>query len=118
MAVPVEEDSLHDVFRCTIALGASSLALVLASSLGASAQGPCRSHRLDNLYESKVVAEIYSQVLEGQAGRSIASSARLARAERNPAFQGGQVDLVPEYRVRPGLLHAGRRRVRRSRRAW
>ncbi|MFN8621617.1 MAG: glycine betaine ABC transporter substrate-binding protein [Chloroflexota bacterium] len=84
-------------FRRTIALGASSLALVAMSSLGASAQGPTIRIGSDNFYESKVVAEIYSQVLEGQGWTVDRQFGLGSRAERNPAFQGGQVDLVPEY---------------------
>ena len=52
----------------------------------------------DNFYESKLVAEIYAQVLENARlhGRPPLRP-RLAPGPRSPALEGGQVDLVPEY---------------------
>ena len=51
----------------------------------------------DNFYESKLVAEIYAQVLE-KAGYTVERKFGLgSRQERIPAMDAGQVDLVPEY---------------------
>jgi osmoprotectant transport system substrate-binding protein len=51
----------------------------------------------DNFYESKLVAEIYAQVLE-KAGYTVERKFGLgSRQERIPAMDSGQVDLVPEY---------------------
>src|SRR4051812_16677238 len=84
-------------FRRTIALGATSLALVVAGAVGTSAQSPTIRIGSDNFYESKLAAEIYAQVLEG-AGWTVDRQFGLgSRPDREPAFEGGQVDLVPEY---------------------
>ena len=51
----------------------------------------------DNFYESKLMAEIYAQALEN-AGYKVTRNLGLgSRPDRVPAFEGGQVDLVPEY---------------------
>jgi osmoprotectant transport system substrate-binding protein len=51
----------------------------------------------DNFYESKLVAEIYAQVLE-HAGYTVERKFGLgSRQERIPAMDAGQIDLVPEY---------------------
>jgi osmoprotectant transport system substrate-binding protein len=51
----------------------------------------------DNFYESKLVAEIYAQVLE-HAGYTVDRKFGLgSRQDRIPAMDAGQVDLVPEY---------------------
>jgi osmoprotectant transport system substrate-binding protein len=51
----------------------------------------------DNFYESKLVAEIYAQVLSN-AGYPVERKFGLgSRQERIPAMDAGQVDLVPEY---------------------
>jgi osmoprotectant transport system substrate-binding protein len=51
----------------------------------------------DNFYESKLVAEIYAQVLE-KNGYTVERKFGLgSRQERIPAMDAGQVDLVPEY---------------------
>lgn len=83
--------------RRTLALGATSLALVATGTIGAGAQGPTVRIGSDNFYESKLVAEIYAQVLEGQGWTVDRQLGLGSRPERNPIFQGGQVDLVPEY---------------------
>jgi len=84
-------------FRRTIALGATSLALVVAGTVGTTAQSQTIRIGSDNFYESKLAAEIYAQVLEG-AGWTVDRQFGLgSRPDREPAFEGGQVDLVPEY---------------------
>ena len=51
----------------------------------------------DDFYESKLMAELYAQALE-HAGYKVTRNLGLgARPDRVPAFEGGQVDLVPEY---------------------
>jgi len=51
----------------------------------------------DDFYESKLMAEIYSQVLEN-AGYKVTRTFGLGqRPARAPAFEQGQIDLVPEY---------------------
>jgi osmoprotectant transport system substrate-binding protein len=51
----------------------------------------------DNFYESKLVGEIYAQVLE-KAGYTVERKFALgSRQQRIPIMDAGQVDLVPEY---------------------
>ena len=84
-----------------LALGASSLALVVSAAGGGSvlAQDSAPPVRIgsDNFYESRLMAEIYAQALEA-AGFTVERQLGLgSRPERAPAFEAGQVDLVPEY---------------------
>ena len=83
--------------RRTIALGVTSLALLATGTVGVTAQGTTIRIGSDNFYESKLVAEIYAQVLEANGWTVDRQLGLGSRAERNPVFQGGQVDLVPEY---------------------
>jgi osmoprotectant transport system substrate-binding protein len=51
----------------------------------------------DNFYESKLMGEIYAQVLEN-AGYTVERKFGLgSRQERIPTMDGGQIDLVAEY---------------------
>jgi osmoprotectant transport system substrate-binding protein len=51
----------------------------------------------DNFYESKLMAEIYSQILE-HAGYTVDRHFGLgSRPARQPLVEQGQVDIVPEY---------------------
>lgn len=51
----------------------------------------------DNFYESKLMAEIYAQVLE-HAGYTVDRHLGLgSRQARQPLLEQGQVDMVPEY---------------------
>lgn len=85
-----------------LALGASLLAALatLGASGGAivSAQDQTTVRvGSDDFYESKLMAEIYAQALEG-AGYTVDRQLGLgSRDTRAPAFEEGQVDLVPEY---------------------
>jgi osmoprotectant transport system substrate-binding protein len=86
-----------------LALGASllaSLAIVGTAGGGAivSAQDqPTVRIGSDNFYESKLLAEIYGQALEG-AGFSVDRQLGLgSRFDRAPAFESGQIDMAPEY---------------------
>ncbi len=79
-----------------LALGASMLVALAACSSGGGSKADIKIGS-DNFYESKLMAEIYSQVLEN-AGYKVTRSFGLgSRQDRAPAFEGGQVDLVPEY---------------------
>lgn len=51
----------------------------------------------DNFYGSRLMAEIYAQVLENGGYQVVRSFGLGTRQERAPAFEEGQVDLVPEY---------------------
>lgn len=84
-------------FRHTLAVGATSLALLATGTVGAVAQGPTVRIGSDNFYESRLVAEIYAQVLEMNGWTVDRQLGLGSRLERNPIFQEGQVDLVPEY---------------------
>ena len=79
-----------------LALGASMLVALAACSSGGGSKADIKIGS-DNFYESKLMAEIYSQVLEN-AGYKVTRSFGLgSRQDRAPAFESGQVDLVPEY---------------------
>ena len=87
----------------SIALGASLLATIaIAGTAGGGAivlaqDQPTVRIGSDNFYESALVAEIYAQALEA-AGFPVDRQLRLgSRFDRAPAFEAGQVDLVPEY---------------------
>ena len=76
----------------------STMAILLAAC-GSTGGGSKADIKIgsDNFYESKLVAEMYAQVLEN-AGYKVTRSFGLgSRQERAPAFEEGQVDLVPEY---------------------
>lgn len=94
----------------SIALGASLLATVaLTGTAGGGAMVMAQDQPTvrigsDNFYESALMAEIYAQALEA-AGFPVDRQLRLGtRLDRAPAFEAGQVDLVPEY-VGSGLGH-------------
>ena len=84
----------------TLALGASVLTLTFVGTTGVGAQSPTAPPvkiGSDSFYESALVAEIYAQALEA-GGYAVDRNLGLgARPDRIPAFEGGQVDLVPEY---------------------
>lgn len=103
----------------TLALGATLAILLAACSSGstpapttavastgasAAAGSPAASVALptvrigsDNFYESKLMAEIYAQVLE-HAGYTVERHFGLgSRQAREPLLEQGQVDMVPEY---------------------
>ncbi len=77
---------------------AASMAPSVAPSVAPS-EAPKADIRIgsDNFYESKLMAELYAQALEA-AGYKVTRSLGLgSRQDRAPAFEAGQVDLVPEY---------------------
>lgn len=81
-----------------LAIGAV-LALVLGACSTSSSSAALPTVRVgsDNFYESKLMAEIYAQVLE-HAGYKVDRHLGLGtRPARQPLLEQGQVDLVPEY---------------------
>ena len=79
-----------------LALGATLLVALAACSSGGGSKAEVRIGS-DNFYESKLMAEIYAQVLEADGYKVTRSLGLGTRPERAPAFEQGQVDLVPEY---------------------
>jgi len=83
-----------------LALGATVLVAAAAcSSGGGSGSGTKADIKIgsDNFYESKLVAEMYADVLEAAGYKVTRSLGMGSRQDRAPAFEAGQVDLVPEY---------------------
>ncbi|HEX5014694.1 MAG TPA: glycine betaine ABC transporter substrate-binding protein [Candidatus Limnocylindrales bacterium] len=90
---------------CSTGGGATPSATSPAASQPATSEAPPASEAAkapirigsDNFYESKLVAEIYAQVLEND-GYTVERKFGLgSRQERIPTMDAGQVDLVPEY---------------------
>jgi len=87
-----------------LALGASLLALAISacttgggSSPVASVTGATIKIGSDGFYESRLMAEIYAQVLEAN-GYTVERNLGLgARPVTAAAIEGGQIDLKPEY---------------------
>jgi osmoprotectant transport system substrate-binding protein len=77
------------------ALGAAMVVALAACSGGGSKEAIRIGS--DNFYESKLMAEIYAQVLENDGYEVTRNLGLGSRQERAPAFEAGQVDLVPEY---------------------
>jgi osmoprotectant transport system substrate-binding protein len=96
-----------------LALGMTAVVLVAACGGGAASTAPSTGPSTtqsateaakapikigsDNFYESKLVGEIYAQVLE-HAGYTVERKFGLgSRQDRIPAMDAGQIDLVAEY---------------------
>ena len=80
-----------------LALGMTLLVLIGACSTGGGAAKPTVRIGSDNFYESKLMGEIYAQVLEN-AGYTVERKFGLgSRQERIPTMDSGQIDLVAEY---------------------
>jgi len=80
-----------------LALGMTLLVLLGACSTGGGAAKPTIRIGSDNFYESKLMGEIYAQVLEN-AGYKVERKFGLgSRQERIPTMDSGQIDLVAEY---------------------
>jgi len=80
----------------TLALGASLLVLISACTTGGGSKATIKIGS-DGFYESKLVAEMYAQVLEAD-GYTVERSLGLGpRAVTTPAIETGQIDLKPEY---------------------
>jgi osmoprotectant transport system substrate-binding protein len=80
-------------------LAVGAVLALLLSACGGGAGGAKPEVRIgsDNFYESRLMAEIYAQVLENDGYTVVRSFGLGSRQERAPAFEEGQVDLVPEY---------------------
>ena len=80
------------------ALGAAMLVAIAAcSSGGGSSAKPDIKIGSDGFYESKLVAEMYAQVLEADGYTVTRNLGIGAREVRQPALESGQIDLSPEY---------------------
>jgi osmoprotectant transport system substrate-binding protein len=80
------------------ALGAAMLvAFAACSSGGGGSAKPDIRIGSDGFYESKLVAEMYAQVLEADGYKVTRNLGIGARQVRQPALESGQIDLSPEY---------------------
>ena len=85
-------------FVRTAALGAAMLvAFAACSSGGGGSARPDIRIGSDGFYESKLVAEMYAQVLEADGYKVTRNLGIGARQVRQPALEQGQIDLSPEY---------------------
>ena len=85
-------------FVRTAALGAAMLvAFAACSSGGGGSAKPDIRIGSDGFYESKLVAEMYAQVLEAEGYKVTRNLGIGARQVRQPALEQGQIDLSPEY---------------------
>jgi osmoprotectant transport system substrate-binding protein len=92
-------------FVRTAALGAAMLvAFAACSSGGGGSAKPDIRIGSDGFYESKLVAEMYAQVLEADGYKVTRNLGIGAREVRQPALESGQIDLSPEY-VGSGLAY-------------
>ena len=80
----------------TLALGATILVAVAACSSGGGGKPEVRIGS-DAFYESKVVAEMFAQVLEADGYKVARNLGIGARQVRQPALEQGQIDISPEY---------------------
>jgi osmoprotectant transport system substrate-binding protein len=79
-----------------LALGASLLVLASACTTGGGSKATIRIGS-DGFYESKLMAEIYAQVLENDGYKVERSLGLGPRKVSAPALESGQIDLKPEY---------------------
>src|SRR5664279_5989405 len=87
-----------------LALGASLLVLLSACSTGGGSK-PTIKVGSDGFYESKLMAEIYSQALEANGYTVDRTGIGIgARKVSAPALESGQFDLKPEY-IGSGLAY-------------
>ena len=85
-------------FTRVAALGAAMLvAFAACSSGGGSSAKPDIKIGSDGFYESKLVAEMFAQVLEADGFTVTRNLGIGAREVRQPALENGQIDLTPEY---------------------
>ncbi|HEX5828026.1 MAG TPA: ABC transporter substrate-binding protein, partial [Candidatus Limnocylindrales bacterium] len=85
-------------FARVAALGAAVLVAVAAcSSGGGGSAKPDIKIGSDSFYESKLVAEMFAQVLEADGYKVTRNLGIGARQVRQPALEQGQIDLSPEY---------------------
>jgi osmoprotectant transport system substrate-binding protein len=87
-----------------LALGASMLVLLSACSTGGGSK-PTIKIGSDGFYESKLMAEIYGQALEGNGYTVDRTGIGIGtRKVSAPALESGQIDLKPEY-IGSGLAY-------------
>lgn len=87
-------------FSRVAALGAAMLVALAACSSGgggSSATKPDVKIGSDSFYESKLVAEMFAQVLEADGYKVTRNLGIGARQVRQPALEKGDIDLTPEY---------------------
>jgi osmoprotectant transport system substrate-binding protein len=85
-------------FSRVAALGAAVLVAAAAcSSGGGSSSKPDVKIGSDAFYESKLVAEMFAQVLEANGYKVTRNLGIGARQVRQPALEQGQIDISPEY---------------------
>jgi osmoprotectant transport system substrate-binding protein len=84
--------------RCSraLALGAAMLVAVAACSSGGGSKPEVKVGS-DGFYESKLVAEMFAQVLEADGYKVARNLGIGARQVRQPALEQGQIDISPEY---------------------
>ena len=83
-------------FSRALALGAAVLVAVAACSPGGGSKPEIKIGS-DGFYESKLVAEMFAQVLEADGYKVTRNLGIGARQVRQPALEQGQIDLSPEY---------------------
>jgi osmoprotectant transport system substrate-binding protein len=79
-----------------LALGAAMLVAVAACSSGGGSKPEVKIGS-DGFYESKLVAEMFAQVLEADGYTVTRNLGIGAREVRQPALEQGQIDISPEY---------------------
>lgn len=79
-----------------LALGAAMLVALAACSSGGGSKPEVRIGS-DGFYESKLVAEMFAQVLEADGYKVTRNLGIGARQVRQPALEQGQIDISPEY---------------------
>ena len=79
-----------------LALGAAVLVAVAACSSGGGSKPEVKVGS-DAFYESKLVAEMFAQVLEADGYKVARNLGIGAREVREPALEQGQIDISPEY---------------------
>jgi len=92
-----------------LTLGAALLVALAACSSGGGSKPEVRIGS-DPFYESKVVAEMFAQVLEANGYKVTRNLGIGARQVRQPALEGGQIDISPEY-VGSGLAYYDKTRT-------
>jgi osmoprotectant transport system substrate-binding protein len=83
-------------FSRTLALGAALLVAIAACSSGGGSKPEIKVGS-DGFYESKLVAEMFAQVLEADGYTVTRNLGIGARQVRQPALEQGQIDISPEY---------------------
>ena len=79
-----------------LALGAAMLVAVAACSSGGGGKPEVKVGS-DAFYESKLVAEMFAQVLEADGYKVARNLGIGAREVRQPALEQGPIDISPEY---------------------